>query len=64
MTEGTADLHDRIDPDLAEALAAVPKSNGRIFDLGDLEGTRALIRQMAAQGEPVCRPVWPVSGRY
>ena len=33
-------------------MAAVPKASGRIFDLGDLEGTRELIRQMTAQGEP------------
>ena len=52
MTEENANLHNRIDPELAEALAAVPKPNGRIFDLGNLEGTRELIRQMAAQGEP------------
>ena len=52
MTEETANLHDRIDPELAEALTAVPKPNGRIFDLGNLEGTRELIRQMAAQAEP------------
>ena len=52
MIEDKSNLHDRIDRELAEALAAVPKSNGRIFDLGDLQGTRALIRQMAAQGEP------------
>ena len=52
MIRNESNLHDRIDPELADALAAVPKSNGRIFDLGELEGTRALIRQMAAQAEP------------
>ena len=52
MMNGNQALHDRIDPELADALAAVPKANGRIFDLGDLEGTRELIRQMAAQGAP------------
>ncbi len=52
MIKRNRNLLDRIDLELADALAAVPKANGRIFDLSDLQGTRALIRQMAAQGAP------------
>ena len=37
MIKGSQDLHSRIDPELAEALAAVPKLNGRIFDLAILK---------------------------
>jgi acetyl esterase/lipase len=38
---------ERIDPQLAEALAAIPKSAAGIFDLTDIEGTRAAIHEMA-----------------
>lgn len=39
---------ERIDPQLAEALAAVPKTAmGGVFDLNDLAGTRAAIHAMA-----------------
>ena len=51
MIKENKNLHDRIDPEPTDALAAVPKVNGRVSDLSDLEGTRALIRLVAAQGE-------------
>ncbi|MCC5581734.1 alpha/beta hydrolase [Microtetraspora sp. AC03309] len=41
------DAHDRMDPELAEALKAVPMTSAGVFDLSDLEGTRAGVRAMA-----------------
>ena len=38
---------ERIDLQLAEALAALPKSAAGIFDLNDIAGTRAAIHEMA-----------------
>jgi hypothetical protein len=38
---------EKIDPQLAEALAVVPKAAARIFDLNDIEGTRTAIHEMA-----------------
>ncbi len=37
----------RIDPELAQALGALPKTAAGIFDLNDLAGTRAAIHDMA-----------------
>lgn len=34
---------EKIDPQLAEALAVVPKSAAGIFNLNDIEGTRTAI---------------------
>jgi acetyl esterase/lipase len=39
---------ERLDPELAAALAALPMTEGRLFDLSDIAGTRAAICQMAA----------------
>ncbi len=39
---------ERMDPELAEALAAIPMGPNGIFDLNDIEGTRAAVREMAA----------------
>ncbi|MER7498563.1 hypothetical protein AB0L05_00805 [Nonomuraea pusilla] len=44
-TPGTR--HERIDPELAEALKAVPMTEAGVFDLSDLEGTRAGVRAFA-----------------
>ncbi|MFC8391434.1 alpha/beta hydrolase fold domain-containing protein [Streptomyces sp. NPDC057238] len=41
------DPHERMDPELAEALKAVPMTHTGVFDLSDLEGTRAGVRAMA-----------------
>ena len=38
---------ERIDPQLAEALAALPKSAAGVFDLNDIARTRAAVREMA-----------------
>lgn len=43
----TTDTHDRIDAELAEALKAIPMGPAGVFDLGDLEGTRAGVRAFA-----------------
>ncbi|GAA0343753.1 alpha/beta hydrolase [Actinoallomurus spadix] len=43
----TKSAHERIDPELAEALKAVPMTEAGVFDLGDLEGTRAGVRAFA-----------------
>jgi acetyl esterase/lipase len=39
---------EKLDTELATALAALPMSEGRLFDLRDIAGTRAAIDQMAA----------------
>lgn len=41
------DAHERIDPELAEALKAVPMTAAGVFDLTDLEGTRSGVRAFA-----------------
>ncbi|MFD5218936.1 alpha/beta hydrolase [Streptomyces tendae] len=38
---------ERIDPELAEALKAMPMTEAGVFDLDDLEGTRAGVRAIA-----------------
>ena len=43
----TTDIHDRIDPELAEALKAIPMGPAGVFDVSDLEGTRAGVRAFA-----------------
>lgn len=40
---------ERIDPELAAALAAIPKGPHGIFDVGDLAATRAAVRAQAEQ---------------
>lgn len=46
-TDTARSPRDRIDPELAQALALVPKTSAGIFDLSDIEGTRAAIHAMA-----------------
>jgi acetyl esterase/lipase len=41
------DTHERIDPELAEALKAIPMTPAGVFDLSDLEGTRVGVRAFA-----------------
>ncbi|MFI0242892.1 hypothetical protein ACH4RC_40850, partial [Streptomyces sp. NPDC016845] len=41
------ELSARMDPELAEALKAVPMGETGVFNLSDLEGTRAGVRAMA-----------------
>jgi acetyl esterase/lipase len=41
------DTYARMDPELAEVLSAMPIGPAGVFDLGDLEGTRAAVRAMA-----------------
>ncbi|WP_258575361.1 hypothetical protein [Streptomyces shenzhenensis] len=41
--------HERTDPELAEALKAVPMTEAGVFDVSDLEGTRR-------RTSPACRP--------
>lgn len=43
----TKNAHERIDPELAEALKAVPMTEAGVFDLSDLEGTRVGVRAFA-----------------
>ena len=60
-TEAADKLLTRIDPQLAEALAAVPKVNGRVLDLDELAHTRDLIRRMAEQQEAAAAAITSVS---
>lgn len=41
------DTHERIDPELAEAMKGLPMTPAGVFDLSDLEGTRAGVRTFA-----------------
>ncbi|MGW4807141.1 alpha/beta hydrolase fold domain-containing protein [Kitasatospora sp. NPDC004272] len=43
----TENAHERIAPELAEVLKAVPMTEAGVFDLSDLEGTRAGVRAFA-----------------
>lgn len=43
----TKNAHERIDPELAEVLKAVPMTEAGVFDLSDLQGTRAGVRAFA-----------------
>lgn len=38
---------ERIDPELAEALRAIPRGPAGIYDLGDIPGTRGAVREQA-----------------
>lgn len=53
---------ERIDPQLAEALATLPKTAAGVFDLNDIDGTRAAILEMTdaanAATIEVSRALW------
>ncbi len=43
--------HERMDPELAQALAAIPKGPGGVFDFGNIEETRRKVRDMAREND-------------